>query len=251
MEFDYRKRIESKQNGINYDPDSSPKAWEHYRKFYTVERWSILDEFNLVDVDTYNNLFNTNFKEGKYKRQLSAIKPTSKYAKEGELWDRFTIGGDTDFNFNTYKFNMLRALLGDDTEAISKLEECQRHHHSLVNFSLMPATGGLNIYKGRNKFDRADTFIKDLNNYFLSISGDVLSEATVNNIQPLKNFLNTFLDIYDYCKKIHFIDDRKFIDRIISEGSMPINTDKDVIRYMNLAIDFWKKKEEYFKCNDV
>jgi hypothetical protein len=249
MGFDYRQEIESMQNGIYYDPDSSPKAWEHYRRFYTTEHWSLLDEFNLIGVDTYNNLFKSKYKESKYKRLLSAIKPTSRYAKEGKLWSKFCIGGDTDFNFNSSKAKMMKDLLVNDVNAILKLEECQKYHHSLVNFSLMPATGGLNNYKGKNRYDRFDVFIKDLNSFFLGLSGDVLNDGG-NNIQPLKNFLNTFQDIYDYCKKVYFIDDKIFVNRIISEGFMPIKTGEDVVRYMKLAMDFWNKKEEDLKIKE-
>lgn len=250
MKTNYRKEIEVKQNGIFYDPDSSPNAWKHYRRFYTVEHWNILNEFDLINVDTYNNIYNARYKEGKYKRLLSPIKVTSKYADEGRFWSRFNFGGDTDFNFNSKKFKMFRSILDNDNDAILLLENCKSHHYSLVNFSLMPGTGSLNIYKGKNRFDRIDTFIKDLHNYFLSISIDVLSEAG-KNTKPLNNFLSTFRDIYEYAEKVYFIRDKEFIDRVIIEGSLPIETKEDVVRYMKLANDFWEKKEDYFLSKKI
>ena len=245
----YREKIKSEQEGIKYDPDSSPEAWVHYSKFYTPKHWGLRDEFDFENRDTRNNLLNENREEKEFKRLLSLVKPTSKYAKSGKFWSKFNIGGDADFNFNDEKFELFRGILGNNKEALLQLAECHKYHHSLVNFSLMPATGSLNNYKGSNRFDRQDTFIKDLNYFFSSNSRDILSEAGVNE-EPLENFLNTFDNIYHYCEKFYFIDDREFIDRMISEGAMPITTRDDVVRYMNLAMDFWKKKEKYFEDNE-
>ena len=244
--IDISNTIVSTQNGINYDCDSSPAAWEYFKSVYDSDNWKLLNEFDLDNTKTYNELYGTKYKENKYKRLLSPIKSNSEYAKEGILWKRFTIGGDTDFNFNGMKCRMFENLLSDDREAISMLATCRENHHKLFNFSLMPATGSLNNYKGKNRYDRFDVLIKDLNDFFNSISCNVLCEAG-QNTQPLKNFLNTFDDIYDYCKKIYFLHDKAYIDNLIENGRATIETNSDVINYMNLALKFWDLKKEYLK----
>lgn len=37
-----RKEIKTKQLGIDYDPDSSPKAFEHYKRVYTTESCTLM-----------------------------------------------------------------------------------------------------------------------------------------------------------------------------------------------------------------
>jgi hypothetical protein len=250
MKFDYYEQIKSEQNGINYDPDSSPRAWEYYRHYYSSNHWKLLDVFDINNVNTYNRLFGTSYDEGQYKRLLAPISKGDEYSKSVNMfWKKFTLGGETDFNFNQGKIALFKAILGDSEENKEILEECQRKHHTVVNFSLMAATGGLNIYKGRNRFDRFDVFVRDLNNYYLGISSEVLSEAKAN-LQPLKNFLSTFSDIYGYCQSLYFIRDKDFVDRIIDEGKLSIKTVCDVKRYMKLAKDYWNIKEEHFNRVD-
>ena len=74
-----------------------------------------------------------------------------------------------------------------------------------------------------------------------------MTEAKGKNKEYLLNYLNFFDDIYDYCRKIYFIEDREFVDRIIANGQKPLESREDVVRYMNLAIEYWNRKEQYFK----
>ncbi len=246
VQNEYRREIESIQNGIDYDPDSSPRVWEYYSKYYIVEHWSNVKYFDFKTLKQYGN------------RLISQI------TLDNSEFGRFQLGGETDFNFkedssfsaNKYRnFKTLLEQANADSKEFDKLELCKRHHHTLVNFSLMARTGGMNNFKGTFKggndsfsYDRFDSFIYNLNNFYCD--GDSLIVSRKNG-EHLARFLSAFEDVYDYCKVFYFIEDRNFVDRIIKEGHQPINTGKDVIRYMNLALDYWDIKEKYFMEHSV
>ena len=120
-------------------------------------------------------------------------------------------------------------------------------HHTLLNFSLMQSIGNMQKFKGSNRFDRLDTFVSVLHNYFCGISNEILRCASLSNEPSLKSFLTGFKSIYDYCKTFYFIDNKEFIDELIRQGNMPITNINELVRYMNLAEKFWMLKEFYFK----
>lgn len=99
--------------------------------------------------------------------------------------------------------------------------------------------------------DRADTLVSYLASYYqLQERQKDTSYILVNagaNKKTLKNYLDSFDGIYNYCNKIYFIEDKVFVDRMIEEGCLCVNTGKDVIRYMLLALEFWDRKEVQIK----
>ena len=112
----------------------------------------------------------------------------------------------------------------------------------------MQSVGNMQGFKGSNRFDRFDTFVNELSQYYSGLNVNVLSASSDQNKFALVSYLNnSFDDVYDYCKSICFISSKEFVDKIISQGSMPIITCDDVVRYMNLAEEYWNLKEEYFK----
>ena len=82
----------------------------------------------------------------------------------------------------------------------------------------MQAIGNMQTAKGRNRFDRFDTFIYELNNYYQGLSDVVLQASSDSNMQALKEFLDSFKDVYDYCKIFYFID-KNLVDEMIKSGS--------------------------------
>ena len=147
-------------------------------------------------------------------------------------------------------------------ESEEQLEKCCSMHHDKLNFSVMLATGNMNDFKGtvyfdgskikcekkrwehKSAYDRLDTFVYCLNEYFINKNELIFSWSTQCNKSCLQEYLATFSnDIYDYCRKIYFIDNRKFVKRLIENGSKPINNSVDLKQYMDLAIEYWKIKE--------
>lgn len=258
------EKIECVQNWMGkelcFDPDSSPKAWEHYKKYYveTDSKWCLRKNYN------FNNLFFYKYEKvkplnGYYtnlplknKNRLFALENNTKienyngidYCKPANR-----LSGECDFNFNENKIKLFKEIIGDNKCALEQLEKCKNNHHRLVNFSLIQAMGDMQGFKGRIRFDRFDTFIFRLDQYFSGLSTEILSSSSEPNKPLLKAFLNNFKDIYEYCKAIYFIKDKEFIDEIIKQGKLPIKKCEDVVRYMNLAQKFWNKKESHFLEN--
>lgn len=247
------------KNNENEEIDSSRKSWKYYKGIYTEKHWPLIKEFNLEEVFTYEERNNKPPK--RIKRYRSYIKAESPY--KHKLGSQFALGGECDFNFNSNKKRLFEEILkgNSSTKKLEEqLEKCCSMHHNKLNFSVMPTTGGMNDFKGlvyfengeiqykedgwnKGAHDRLDTFVYCLNELFTNKNELVLSCSTECNKICLKEYLNTFTDIYDYCRKIYFIDNREFVKRLIKNGSKPINNADDLKEYMDIAIEYWKIKD--------
>ncbi|MCF6515368.1 hypothetical protein GSH19_04265 [Lactobacillus sp. S2-2] len=246
MEINY-KQIIDKQNYDNkyllFDPDSSPETWKYFIDLNKHGEFSFLEKFDLESIDyKIQNNFNR------------LIAKSNKFSIEG-----LEITGDTDFNFNDNKYPYFwkKLVEGDGTlNDFKNLEFCIEMHHNLLNFSLMPRTGGLNSTKGVQFGDRFDKFIYQLSVYFTSINKEETEIGKRNNkiVESNYNLRNEFLDsfdsIYDYCKQVYLIDDshKDFVKRLIESGKTnTISNINDVRSYINLAMEYWKIKREYIE----
>lgn len=253
----------------NFDVDSSKEAWEHYRKYYIEhnEGYSIRKNFNFDHLFLYNRCEDVGLKEGykgdetngecynytndlkkgvnRYYALDNSVRPVKYKGHEYSL-AASRLGGDCDFNFNEKQYRPFKTIIGDNQKAIEQLNRCEKMHHTLLNFSLIQAMGNMQGFKGSNEYDRCDTFIYELDRYFKGDSDNILSKSTAPNRPDLINYLEHFKNIYEYCKEIYFIESHEFVDRIIKNGERPIRDCDDVVRYMNLAEEFWAEKEFYF-----
>lgn len=242
-----------------FEPDSSPAAWAHYKKyylsdilrdnynfeklyFYTHRNETYLNDAPLkylnlpIDDDsTHNRLYAIEKVEIKKHNGVETFAPTNR------------LGGDCDFNFNEHKVEFFGNIVGKGNP---QLKRCAEMHHTLLNFSLMEAMGCMQCVKGSDTYDRFDVFILRLYEYFSGENKKVLSKATYCNKPALEQYLEMFKrknakeSIYNYFKTIYFIDDHKFVDKVLEQGALPISKSEHVIRYMNLAEEFWFKKEQ-------
>lgn len=267
------EKISDKQKWENkdlyFEPDSSPKAWEHYKKYYleTSSKGFIKENYNFDNLFFYNKYDKVGLTKGYHKNKkwlnytnlpltnstkynrLFALEKNTEIIRDYkvdycEAANRF--GGECDFNFNEKKVKLFEEIIGENQYALKQLNRCKDNHHRLVNFSLIQAIGNMQGFKGRNRFDRLDTFILKLHHYFSGLSEEILTSSSDSNKPELIAFLNKFKDVYEYCKEIYFIEDEKFVRKIIKQGKLPIENCEDVVRYMNLAEEFWNKKEFYF-----
>lgn len=264
------KNINEKE--IEFEHDSSEEAWEHYKRIYFDNKGNskINDIYNFIHE---YQLVLCSYRDGKYydepiygrknryhflSKNASYNKITKEYSGEKE-----NLSGECDFNFNHFKSKVFKRILeyeqeGSREQWLTRLEECKKMHHTLLNFSLMQTKGNMQGFKGNcfdgereTMLDRLDTFIFYLSEYYRTDDSRkdstlILKNASSNKI-ILKGYLNSFIDIYDYCNKIYLLDEKKFVDRIIYEGKLQIKTPDDVKRYMLLALDFWDKKEQNIK----
>lgn len=248
------KLVPPEQNGNEYDPDSSPLAWKHYKEIYTRSKCEIFEEF-----DTENFIIS---KSKGYRRLLAPLKIDSDFKQKGKFWPKFKMGGDTDFNFNWKKREVYKKIIGNNIELLELLNSCCRHHHSLANFSIMPVSGRLNNFKGSmfDKYDRLDRFVYELSEFYRDKENNrrILSLSGINE-EPLDNFLEIFREkcitdgeeidtsIYNYCQTIYFIDHKNFVNELIENGKKPIDTPESLKRFMELAQKYWKFRTEKWK----
>ncbi|MDR2572357.1 MAG: hypothetical protein LBD23_18955 [Oscillospiraceae bacterium] len=261
----FYKKVESKQNNFFYDPDSSPAAWEHYLKYYTKSRcenhWKLIEEFLLV-----NNCLSTSTDNLRLNgtRLLAVMRDVN-----GTLCPEFELGGDCDFNFNWIKYNKFANFFYNEfycekkkewndfnvyCDCIKILNLCNKMHHTLLNFSIMPVTGGMNNRKNNlpgsgvgGWLDRLDRFIYFLDSYYKEEKDGEIFLIENNNKKHLEDFLKTFKNgINGYCKVIYFIEDSTFVKELIESGKNPLRTAKNVLDYMYLAMKYWKLKRSMF-----
>lgn len=273
--FENKKNTEMQQwcgQTIRFDPDSSPTAWEYFKKVYSHNEYlsKHYDFSNLFFYNEYRNFgLKCGFFNGKvwlnyvnkplknnYNRLYILQKGTQTISKNGTEYIIASnrLGGDCDFNFNDKKCNLFTEIIKTDntsserekTEATIQLARCKDMHHRCLNFSLIQALGNLQYCKGSDLLDRHDTFIYALDKYYRDrgISNAILRFSSPNNEPALISFLNDFKDIYEYCAAFYFITDKRFVDEIIKQGSQPITNVKELVRYMNLAKEYWSEKEK-------
>lgn len=230
---------------LKWDPDSSPEAWEHYKKYYTTEHWRELEKYDL-DRPTFFNFINNygyiNKPIKEYNRWYALEKEVQVNAN-GYYEPCLRLGGETDFNFKKargkYKKNKYRTFCDiikksglsreKRKDALELLETCNKMHYSPLNFSLIQTVGNLQSFKNEGlivetekyeNLDRLDTFVYYLSEFYKE-NQEKRAESSIikrqrnrkifgrpmseENVKSLINYLNSFEDIYDYCNKIYFI----------------------------------------------
>lgn len=230
-----------------HDYDSTKDVWE---KLYDI-----------IYKDTFGYLFdfeNKDDKETNHRCKRWYIKiDREKQPVLAKKFPRFKMAGDCIFNFNEKKIELIREIIEDSENEL--LAKCKSNHHSLLNFSFIPITGGLNNTKGiircengieRKSFDRPDVLIAELQKYYQGIPTRVFRRT---NIEALKWYLNIFAErgIVGYCKDVYLIDDEEMIQRFLKLSMKPICNLETAIEYMMLACDYWKMKEIKLKEFDI
>ncbi|WP_461226119.1 hypothetical protein [Lacticaseibacillus suihuaensis] len=274
---------------LPFDPDSSPEAFKYYRNIYP-KAWTgswMNDAFFSHSEETNDNGYgrtdNRYMSEtiivthpvvrDKLHRIYVYIRKDSHLAEKDKLWSEFKLGGDTDFNFNDKKipiyYNILSSQKLDDSSILKKAAELKtevlnfhKNQHVLINMSLMPTSGSMNILKGglfvteegdidtsskgRNnrKLDRQDTLLTVLQYYYnwkiVHKNGSSPAAETKENLvlklagtnrEPLQNFLDMFVEAGDsdamaplmrYCQNILLIDNEKLVKDMVENGTRPI-----------------------------
>ena len=158
-----------------HDCDSSKDVWEQL--------------YDIIYRDTFGYLLDFNSKSDsetskKCKRLYIKIdrKKQPDLAKE---YPKFKMAGDCIFNFNEKKVALFSELVGDDNEL---LKICKDNHHSLLNFSFMPITGGLNSTKGilrcENGIEKKNmgSVIKEIKSQYPGADGKMISEIVKKHL---------------------------------------------------------------------
>lgn len=170
------------------------------------------------------------------------------------------IKGDTCFNLslhlkNSKKWTLFGSIIKDEEKSeLDFLENTlEKLRYSPMNISIMPQTGGLNNIKQSIGNDRFDTFIWLMNQYYTGLEVLILNAGSKNmhieNRKRLKKFLDSYDDVYDYCKDIYGID-TGYVNKLIKHGKKPIISPTDYYEYIELALEFWEKRMEQYSIKD-
>jgi len=162
------------------------------------------------------------------------------------------VNGDVSFNFGYDSHKYFRSIVrnsnlsdNEKQNTYKRLNCCALHNYEPINFSLMPVTGNLQAAKQKFGNDRFDTFIYTLDLFYnggelpLCQGGNI----AVENRSILRDTLNSFDDVYDFCEKLCFIQNEdSLVDKLIQSGKKPILEIDRVNEYIDLALLVWAER---------
>lgn len=249
----------------------------HYKKFYGNDAfWNNSFDFNNIiffKFESENQYvdFPSNHKNRLNILNIKNSKSIKKINNNNYYHATSRLSGETDFNFNSQKYNLFKKKLITDyfqdkktyNEHIKKLDKCHLLHDTLVNFSLMFVMGNLQSAKSigykKDWLDRLDSFILMLELFFQMdkksrihsiLIKSISRKLSKKNIENLVQYLNSFENVNEYCKKVYFINE-SLVKKLIKNGKENIDSGEKVVKYMDLAIEFWQEKSLYFLNKDL
>ena len=183
------------------------------------------------------------------------------------------ISGDVLFNFKNglekkqrQKYEHYLDLI-DKEKDFSEIEKhkycevlhfCKEMTHTLHNFGLMPVDGNLQVFKetscNRDRLDRFVYYVNEylVNNEFFRLTSnyrykDQREKAKADQKIILAPFFDKFnKSIFKYCQEMYLINDSTYVRKLILFGEKEIKDGKDVVIYMELAIEYWVMKNKLF-----
>lgn len=171
-------------------------------------------------------------------------------------------GGDIDFNFKMEKVKYFKDIVENGKSELSNNEKRNIINKLLLfheltyhpnNISIMPVNGALNLIKQSIGNDRLDTFIYIIKLYYDGITSIILNYGGIKvytkNRELLKGYLDSFSNIYDYCRKIYHIEE-DLTNELLELGSKAIDTPEMVDTYLNYALKFWSQKSQFYTTHD-
>lgn len=260
--------IPTDQDGINYDADSSKRAWEYYKKSYKhlSKSYEIENPTFFLPTARPHKVGEERFSYKKYSAEIVVNSALNKgdmrlcalnraqevYVDNSgkEIYKAcLRFGGETDFNFNQKQTTRMERILGEDYKY--ELELSKKMHHNILNFSLMQTMGNLQGLKGKYQYyDRFDHFLYQLSEYYRGEKEFMLGKEVTLDVAlpPNKRYLASFLDkyenVYQYCEIFYLLPEteKKFVDRCIENGREKFSDVKVVKTYIDLAFEYWKIK---------
>lgn len=265
-------KLKPKRGKITFktlEADSCPNAWLFYNEIYKDDEFFNKYNTKIVEEKAYWNCSGgLNIGENRLIAKL-------KVEHQNNLYFPFEIGGDCIFNFSSKvlrkkksRLEKFEELLKSDEncdrkkEYLEKLEKCKIKHHSNENFSIMPITGGLNIYKGTTRpyleSDRADVFISHVKSYYeLKIKFEVnnieLRYLKTTSICDWNNGLNEYFLYFEnfnnWISATYHIDiekECKLVDELIRISKVKITGNDDLLNlhdYIDVALKFWEARQ--------
>lgn len=167
------------------------------------------------------------------------------------------VAGDVCFNLNLKngKFYTFFGSIIHDEKIFNELESLLgKMRYSPMNISIMPRTGGLNNIKKAIGNDRFDIFAWLVNLYYEGVKTPIINAGALNmkvsNRIQLKNFLDSYEDVYDYYSDVYKID-KSLTDKLVCHGQCLIIQKVDVYKHIDLALDFWEARMSQKEISQV
>ena len=177
------------------------------------------------------------------------------YKSSMEIMIPVIVNGDQIINV---KFGNTNDVLGSivDVSELGKWTKLFEYYNcTLLNYSILPTTGGLNNIKRQLGNDRIDTFIYALGRYYQNDTARILNAGSekmnIENRALLKYVLDSFGSVYGFCRKIYGITNRSLINRMTETEPKAILEKKDLGEYLMLAVDIWEYRFKYMIQNNI
>lgn len=250
LRSDYKKYLVSEDKAEDTDRDRCSYVWNAlYIPLYSGKKfWSD------TDFNTYSEKIN-----GKDRYEICYSTLDARIS--GDVLFSFKKGLET-----RQKYEFYYDLIDKEKEFDAKekafyfevLQFCEIMNYTLHNFGLMPVDGNLQAFKetrcNRDRMDKFVYFVYDYlkNNNFFSLTSnyrdkDKREKAKAENQKILESFFDKFnKSIFNYCREMYLINDSAYVRKLILFGEKEIKDGKDVIIYMELAIEYWVMKNKLF-----
>lgn len=149
-----------------------------------------------------------------------------------------------------------------DKEKINQLIICRLLTHSLINYSLMPITGALNITKQNYGNDRFDKFVYMINCFYEEMDKS-LTDFSQDNGEELLKFLDSFGNnnegfgkymsfFYQFEYKQNLGNfDAGLVDDFLESRKMSFHENYNTLNYLKLAFRFWSYRLKKISVPDL
>jgi len=179
-------------------------------------------------------------KNGKYSFEFKGIE------KEIE------VAGDVCVNFGMAgKFGFLNSFQRKKGEKLRLPESFEKYCNTILNMSILPITGGLNLAKKSIGWERIDSFIWALHLYYkgqktLIMNNGSATRMRMANREVMADFLDSFGSIDEFCGKIYGIS-TDTVEKMIKSGCRSVTKSDELKEYMFLVLDFWEERAKTYQ----
>ncbi|MFA5635937.1 MAG: hypothetical protein WC977_08520 [Anaerovoracaceae bacterium] len=255
---------ELRENNCSFEPDSSPDAWEYYKGYASCiligepelaaggNRPKAKAKFKGIEIKVAGDC-SFNFKLCKtYFEKI--IEKARGPEKDTELGVKLVNAASMHHKLPNFGLMPVAGGLNNLKGAL-KIKDNKVMVHDIGK---RPASA----------LDRLDTFIYFLDYSFKMLetfhslenavdlrgAGEFFSESVFTTSMKGENFtilydlIASFEDIYEYCEifyglKMGTEKHKQLIDRLIKNGNKPIDSVEDIVRYIELANEFWDARK--------
>lgn len=174
-----------------------------------------------------------------------------------KILDKYEVNGDQIINVKLGDRNDVLGSIIDRKDKEKWIEIFDHYSRTILNYSILPKAGGMNIAKRNLGNDRFDTYIYALSKYYVGEDALILNTGAlrrkISMCKELDNLLQGpgFETVYNFFAQIYGFSDPLLVNSMIKSGSKAIMTEKNLGNYLKLAVVFWNKRFDSMLDNKV